>query len=32
MRTLGKFTAVLLSGAALGAVAIGVRSIPDVRR
>ncbi len=32
MKTLGTFTAALLSGVAVFAVAVGVRSIPDVRR
>jgi hypothetical protein len=32
MKTLGTFTAVLLSGVAAFALAVGVRSIPDVRR
>jgi len=32
MKFLGGVTAVVLSGAALVAVGVGVRSIPDVRR
>ncbi len=32
MRSLGKFTAVLLASAAVVAVGVGVRSIPDVQR
>ncbi len=32
MRTLGRFTSVLLMGAAIAAIAVGLRSIPDVRR
>jgi hypothetical protein len=32
MRALGKLTSVLLAGAAIVAIAVGLRSIPDVRR
>ena len=32
MKTLGSVTAVVLSGVAIVAVGVGVRSIPDVRR
>lgn len=32
MRTLGMFTAALLITGTVGAVIVGVRSIPDVRR
>jgi hypothetical protein len=32
MRTLGMFTALVLSGAAVGAVLLGVQSLPDIKR
>ncbi len=32
MNTLGKLTTLLLTTATLGAVLLGVRSIPDIRR
>lgn len=32
MRALGKLTAVLLLAAAVAAVTVGVRSIPDIQR
>ncbi len=32
MRTLGKLTTALLTTATFGAVLLGVRSIPDIRR
>ncbi len=32
MRTLGKFTAMLLWAGAIGAVIVGVRSTPDIKR
>jgi hypothetical protein len=32
MKTLGVITTLLLSGAAVGAVVIGVQSLPDIKR
>jgi hypothetical protein len=32
MRALGRLTSVLLAGVAITAIAVGLRSIPDVRR
>ncbi len=32
MKALGNLTAVLLSGIAVFAIAVGLRSIPDIRR
>jgi hypothetical protein len=32
MRALGRLTSVLITGVAIVAVAVGLRSIPDVRR
>jgi hypothetical protein len=32
MRTIGTITAVVVSAAAVGALIIGVRSVPDVKR
>ena len=32
MRTIGKLTTVVLLAAAAGAVVVGVRSIPDIKR
>ncbi len=32
MKTLGSVTAIVLSGVAIVAVGVGLRSIPDVRR
>jgi hypothetical protein len=32
MRTVGVVTTLLLSGAAVGALVVGVQSLPDIRR
>ena len=32
MRTIGRFTSVLLGATAVTAVVVGVRSIPDIKR